>query len=335
MNKRIIALSLYLANLSQVHGQPIEFGLQWDVDPEKTQKIIEVIQKSSAFLGKINIVPVDNQKGETIGLDATPVASTTDTNNKDRETTDPTGATANGYLCEKVNFDTEMKYAKLDAWAHRKDFQQKIANLIVNSQGLALLMMGFNGIKREPNSDIVANPLMQDVAVGWLQKIRNHGASQVFKEHVFGSGEITIGSGKDYENLDALVIDAVSEFIEEQYRNDEAMVVTCSRKMLDSKIYPLVNGAKDTATETIAAEVIIGTRVIGGMVVHTPSYFPDNTMLITKLSNLSIYEQIGTHRRLMVDNPKRDQIENYESRNIDFVVEDYKAAVLIENIKKA
>ncbi len=49
MNKRIIALSLYLANLSQVHGQPIEFGLQWDVDPVKTQKIIEVIQKSSAF----------------------------------------------------------------------------------------------------------------------------------------------------------------------------------------------------------------------------------------------------------------------------------------------
>ena len=335
MKKRIIALSLYLANLSQVYGQPIEFGLQWDVEPEKSQKIIEVIRKSSDFLGNINFVPVDNQHGETIGLDATPVASTTDTDTKDRVTTDPTGATANSYTCKKVNFDTDMKYAKLDAWAHRKDFQQKIANLIIKSQGLAMLMMGFNGVKRVATSNITTNPLMQDVAVGWLQKIRNHAAGQVFKEGAVGSNKITVGSGKDYENIDALVVDAVSEFIEEQYRNDEAMVVTCSRKMLDSKIYPLVNGAKDTATENIAAEVIIGTRVIGGMVVHTPSYFPEDTILITKLSNLSIYEQIGTHRRLMVDNAKRDRIENYESRNIDFVVEDYKAAVLIENIKKA
>jgi hypothetical protein len=61
-------------------------------------------------------------------------------------------------------------------------------------------------------------------------------------------------------------------------------------------------------------------------------FFPANSMLITPLENLSLYWQEGTRRRTIVDNAKRDRIENYESSNDAYVVEDYGAGCLIENI---
>lgn len=62
-------------------------------------------------------------------------------------------------------------------------------------------------------------------------------------------------------------------------------------------------------------------------------FFPDNTILITRLDNLSIYWQDGTRRRHLMDNPKRDRIENFESVNEAYVVEDYQCTALIENIQ--
>ena len=46
--------------------------------------------------------------------------------------------------------------------------------------------------------------------------------------------------------------------------------------------------------------------------------------LITRLDNLSIYWQEDTRRRSVIDNPKRDRIENFESVNEAYVVEDYR-----------
>ncbi|MBJ3182194.1 P2 family phage major capsid protein, partial [Salmonella enterica subsp. enterica serovar Stanley] len=51
------------------------------------------------------------------------------------------------------------------------------------------------------------------------------------------------------------------------------------------------------------------------------------------LDNLSIYWQEDTRRRSVIDNPKRDRIENFESVNEAYVVEDYRCAALVENIE--
>ena len=62
-------------------------------------------------------------------------------------------------------------------------------------------------------------------------------------------------------------------------------------------------------------------------------YFPDNAILITRFDNLSIYFQDGARRRRVVDEPKRDRIENYESSNDAYVIEDLGLAALVENIE--
>ena len=55
-------------------------------------------------------------------------------------------------------------------------------------------------------------------------------------------------------------------------------------------------------------------------------------MLITRLDNLSLYYQTGARRRTILDNARRDRIENYESSNDAYVVEDLGCAALVENI---
>ena len=54
---------------------------------------------------------------------------------------------------------------------------------------------------------------------------------------------------------------------------------------------------------------------------------------MTTFDNLSIYVQEGARRRTVIDNPKRDQIENYESSNEDYYIEDLGLAAMAEKIE--
>ena len=61
-------------------------------------------------------------------------------------------------------------------------------------------------------------------------------------------------------------------------------------------------------------------------------FFPAGVLKVTTLDNLSIYFQEGARRRAIQDNPKRDRIENYESSNDAYVVEDYGRGAIAKNI---
>ena len=78
-----------------------------------------------------------------------------------------------------------------------------------------------------------------------------------------------------------------------------------------------------------------GLPRIGGLQAARAPNFPAGAILITRYDNLSRYYQEGARRRTIIDNPKRDQIENYESSNDAYVVEDYGLAALAENITLA
>ncbi|MRB85158.1 capsid protein, partial [Bacillus thuringiensis] len=74
---------------------------------------------------------------------------------------------------------------------------------------------------------------------------------------------------------------------------------------------------------TLAADLIVSQKRIGNLPAVRAPFFPANAMLITRLDNLSIYWQSGSRRRSVIDNPKRDRVENFESVNEAYVVEDY------------
>ena len=62
-------------------------------------------------------------------------------------------------------------------------------------------------------------------------------------------------------------------------------------------------------------------------------FVPKGALMVTKLENLSIYYQEGARRRTLKDVPERDRIENYESSNDAYVVEDFGCGCVAENIE--
>ncbi|MFZ6730597.1 phage major capsid protein, P2 family [Undibacterium sp. Ji42W] len=304
---------------------------KFSVTPSVQQTLEDKIQESSEFLSKINIIGVTEMEGEKLHLGISgPVAGRTDTNTKDRQTRDLTGLDSNKYKCSKTNYDTHIPYAKLDVWAKFKDFQTRIRNVIIQRQALDRMIMGFHGVSIAADTDIVAHPLLQDVNIGWLQHMREDAPQRVMN-HGGTPGKVKIGVNGDYANLDAAVFDAI-ELIDPWFRADAGLVVIVGRELMHDKYFPLVN-TKQAPTETLAADIIISQKRLGGLQAISVPYFPANAFLITRLDNLSIYFQDSARRRQIVDNAKRDRIENYESSNDAYVVEEYGMTALVENIE--
>jgi P2 family phage major capsid protein len=194
------------------------------------------------------------------------------------------------------------------------------------------MMIGFNGTSVAANTDIVANPLLQDVNKGWLQHMREEAPARVMAQGAT-AGKVAVGAAGDYKNLDALVFDAI-RLLDPWFHNNPNLVCMLGRNLLDDKYFPLVN-VNQAPAETLAADIVISQKRVGGLQAATVPFFPDNALLITTYDNLSIYWQEGARRRRMEDNPKRDRIENYESSNDAYVVENYGLSALVENIEVA
>lgn len=322
----------YLDQVAKLNG--VESAAEkFTVEPSVQQTLETKIQESSEFLGRVNMVGVAEQMGDKIGLGVSgPIASTTNTTTTDRATRDVTVMDEQGYVCTQTNFDTHLTYAKIDAWAKFQDFQTRIRDAILRRQALDRIMIGFNGTSRQATSDFGTNQLLQDVNIGWLQKYRTHASDRVLAEVVAASGKVTVGATGDYKNLDALVFDAINNMIEPWYQEDGGLVAIMSRDLLADKYFPLINTA-NPPSEQAALDMVISQKRVGGVQAVRVPYMPAGKIFITSLENLSIYWQEGARRRTVVDNAKRDRVENYESSNEAYVIEDYGFGCLVENIE--
>lgn len=330
-NETRVKFHAYLDQVAKLNG--VASAIQkFVVAPSVQQKMEQKIQQSSEFLGKVNITGVIDQEGEKLGLGVgSSVASTTDTTKGKRITTDISNIElVNKYRCEQTNFDWHIGYNKLDAWARQEGFQTMIRDAILKRQALDRITIGWNGRARAATSDRVANPLLQDVNKGWLQQIRDNAPQRVMT-HGATAGKITVGQGGDYTNLDALVFDLVNEMLDEWHQEDTGLVVICGRKLLGDKYFPIINQTQAN-TEKLAADIIVSQKRIGNLPAVQVPFFPANGLFVTRLDNLSIYFQEGTRRRQVKEASESDRVENYESSNEAYVVEDYGMAAMAENI---
>ncbi|HHT2665343.1 TPA: phage major capsid protein, P2 family [Citrobacter freundii] len=330
----------YLSRIAELNGiAASDLDKKFAVEPSVTQTLFDKIQQSSSFLKLINMVTVGELTEEKVGIDVTgSIASTADTDGGvERKTADFGKLDSYRYFCHPVNFDYHLKYGKLDLWARFQDFQIRIRNAIIKRQALDYITIGFNGVSRAATSDRSKNPLLQDVAVGWLQKYRNDAPERVMSSVTDADGTvisntIKVGKGGHYANLDALVMDAFESLVAEIHRENPEMVVICGRRILTDKYFPMINNFQANS-EQLAGELIISQKTIGQLQAVRAPFFPANSVFITTLDNISIYLYEDGHRRHIVENPKLDQVENYEQVKVDFVIEDYEAGCLIENIE--
>ena len=326
----------YLANQAELNGVPSATE-QYTVEPSVQQKVETRVQESSEFLKKINVIPVTDQKGEALGLGISGgIASRTNTKNGKRREPKNVGEVGPiyTYVCEKTNFDTAIPYNKLDSWARDPKFQEKIRDAVLKQQALDRITVGFNGTHVAADTDIDANPLLQDVNIGWLQKYRDNAPESVMTESEVGTSKVSVGaSATSYKNLDALVKDCVDQLIDPIVRDDSNLRVILGRDLKQSRDFNMVND-NNTPSEVIAVNSLLMLDKVGGITIEpTPPSFPADGILITPLDNLSVYYQEGSRRRNHRDEPEYDRVAFYESDNEAYVVENYKAGCLIENVE--
>ncbi|PID66574.1 MAG: phage major capsid protein, P2 family [Gammaproteobacteria bacterium] len=324
------------AELNGVAESTVATGKQFNVEPSVQQKLETKIQESSGFLSRINMIGVDEQEGETLGLDISgPIASRVDTeatNSKGRQTRDISTLNKESYRCEQTNYDSHITYKKLDMWAKFPDFQQRITNLLINRAALDRITIGFNGESVAATTDLATNPLLQDVNKGWLQKYREHAnGKRVLTEGVAGTGKVTVGETGDYKSLDALAFDVINSFIDPWYQDDASLVAIMGRDLYSDVNFKKINKVYDPMNEQ-AMNTLMQTGMVGNTPVIRLPFVPTGAMFITSLQNLSIYFQTGKNRRTFVDNAKFNRLETYSSSNDSFVVEDYGFGGLVENI---
>ncbi|EKN3586933.1 phage major capsid protein, P2 family [Yersinia enterocolitica] len=330
----------YLSAQARLNSLPLDrVTKQFTVAPAVAQTLENRIQEASDLLKRINVHIVPEQEGQRVGIGvSSPIASRNTSNTVRREPNSPETIEDNGtYRCEQTNSDTYISYARLDAWAGKRDFKNRVTNQIILRRALDRIMVGFNGLTVAAKSDFATNPLLQDVNIGWLQKYRLFAPQRVMGDVSVSTRDeenklITKGA---YGNLDALAFDAVNSLIDPWYQEDTGLIVICGRKLLADKYFPVLNtvSGSNPHTEALAGQMLVSQKQIGGMQTYRAPHFPANAMMITTFENLSIYVQEGTHRRTIKEEPEFNRVTTYESDNEAFCIEDYGLGCLIEGIK--
>jgi len=305
-------------------------GQNYAATPSTSQTIYnKIVEDGNPFLQLINILPVSEMTGEKVGMSLTGnVASRTDTSaSGERVPKHLNQLDAKAYALAATEFDVALKYALIDAWAKFPDFAARYMQLVRQAIGNDMLTIGWLGTSVA--ADSVAADL-SDVNKGWLQIIRDFNAGS---QHVLGSvGSVTLGSAT-FKNLDVLAKEARDLLpIYHQQRDDLVLLVGSNVMSYQEDTYFELNGNTPTEKAMLSGRI---TKAYAGMPTMVPPFFPADSILVTPLKNLSIYYQDSSIRRIQKDKPEKNEVQDFNSANQGYVVEDEQLTGFVEGIEYA
>ena len=300
---------------------------QFSIEPTMEQKLQDKIVEKSEFLGMINVISVDEMSGEVIlGYANGPASGRTDTSGDNkRKPRNLLGMESSTYQLHNTDSDVYITFKTIDIWAKFKDLPTRYTGYVQGRIANDREIIGWYGEKAEATTNLETYPMMQDVNKGWMQIMREKKPGNIIVEGVEGSGVIKIGKGGDYENLHHAVAD-MKMGIPKYLRNN--LIVLVGDELVGEQQVALYKATGDTPTENVL--VSQATALIGGLPWMTPSNFPGRGLVVTTLSNLSIYHQGGSWRRFIKENPEMNRIDDFNSRNEGYVVEVLEQFVALE-----
>lgn len=315
-------INAFEANVARAFGVD-DANQQFAVEPSLAQTLNElIVEQAGGFLGRINVLPVDELKGEKIlmGLSGR-VSGRTDTSANDRVPKNLVSLSDKGYELFKTESDIALTYSQIDTWAKFKNFAEMYMKAVRQAIANDRVYVGWMGTS-------VANPSVEndlsDLNKGWLQLLRDYnGGSQV------SGGAITLGEGGTHNNLDLIVHDLIG-LIDPVFRGQPGLKAYIGRDLIQAAQGDYYETQGSTPSEKEKIKRVYQTY--GGLPAETPPFFPDGKILVTTDENLSIYWQSDSWRRKLEDNAKRDQYEDFNSRNEGYVVEEERAAAFADDV---
>lgn len=329
---------------------------QFSLDPTAEQRLEDLQREEVGFLQQINVIGVRDLIGQVIGLGTDDmIASRTAEADLPRKARYVGKLQDREYRLYDTEFNTKLPWQIIDNWSKFPDFAQRYARHVAVSVALSRISVGWNGLVAAASTDAEDNPLGEDVNIGWLQKLRLEKADHVMGRATVTAGGITTATGAaapiyigpnadsadgDYKNIDALAYDLISG-MPSWSRNSTDHVVLVSQDLVDEKYFPMINrplsdtidGGRSTSDQVVG-DIIMSTKQIGGRRAAIVPKFPEKTMAVTPLKNLSMYYQEGSRRRYIKDEPEnKASLVDYNSVNEGYVIEDTDFMVLAENIE--
>ena len=288
-------------------------------EPMET-RLNDAVQESSEFLNRITMLPVVDRKGQSLSLGVySPIAKRTNTANKDRTATPVSSPDGAEYECKLTEFDQSFSYDLLDAWARYDNFMERYMTQVYRRIALDRILVGWHGESAAVESDLAGKPALEDINIGWIKLLETNNAANYLTESQTGTGQITIGTDGDYKNLDALVYDIYSMIGDGQRSGSEVAIV--GRHLIADDMGKALASYAQQPTEK--SQVMVLDKAYGGLPSISVPGFPDTGVIVTDTENLSIYFQTGKTRRQLVDNPKRNRVEDFISSNDAYMIENF------------
>ncbi len=316
-----------LLNMAETYGVETVAEV-YNVEPTIEQELTDKIVASDEFLSRINVLFVDDIKGQKVLGSANVVkGKRTDTSAGDRQPSNLLSLGSMNYELSETEFDVALPWATIDAWSKFEDFQDKYGEWVRKSIALSRIQTGFYGTEIASVTSTVDKTMGEDTNKGWFQLLREYNAGSQF----ITDTEIKIGSaeGNTYPNIDSAVHDLL-QAISPEHRSPMLEVFVGEDLVADEKAR-LYAAHGNTPTEKERGIIEASVTTFAGLPRgKTPAYFPGKGILITDPMNLSIYIQSGSIRRYQMDNPKRKQVEDYNSANEGYVIEDENAAAALD-----
>ncbi|XPV75179.1 MAG: phage major capsid protein, P2 family [Desulfovibrio sp.] len=305
---------------------------QFNIEPSVAQQLQDKIVEQSTFLQKINVLPVRDKTGQNVlGSVSGSVSGRTDTKkpNNPRVPRNVSNLEGQEFQLYKTDSDVAMPYDTIDAWSMFPDFHQRYTRYVQEQIANDREICGWYGEAAAADTDREVNQMLQDLNKGWMQIAREKMPSHVLTEGTV-TGQIRIGEGGDYPNLDAAVHDLVQGIPKHKRKNLVALIGDDLIGVEAAKLFALVGGKPSEKTL-----MSLAAMKYGGLDWETPSNFPGRAIVVTSYDNLSIYWQKDSWRKHVREEPENDQIADYNSRNEGYVIEDPEKFMAVEfkNVK--
>lgn len=328
-----------MANSYSISASAISTGFNPDgeVIPKFFSQGLLAVSSSEAHpLNDINIVMVEDRQGEGfLDTGGYPCTGRTNTDTTDRETHSLVGKPST-YETKETQCDVHIPFGIINKWAVaagskqysnnvQSSFSQKYSKFVQERVALDSLNIGFNGTSASVST--TPGTKLTDVNKGWIAVVKEQTPAQIIDT------ELTVGDGAgateqaDYKNLDAAVADLLDICITSSHRH--GLVCIISDNLIADERNRVYNNVDFIPEKKNTADTF---SHFGGLDRVVVPNFPDNTIVVTSLDNLSIYIKESTTYRQITSNHKRNRVEDYQHREEAYIVENMEKFAAITNL---
>ena len=163
--------------------------------------------------------------------------------------------------------------------------------------------------------------------IRWLELVRRDNPANVVVDGEQKAGEVRIGEGGDYENLDQAVHDLTQAI---PLHKQVGLITIIGDELLAKEKNKLYAKQAHTPSEKGKIELEQVIETYGGLRTYKVPFFPARGILVTTFENLCHYVQSGSTRTSIENNAKQKRVEDFQSRNDCYYINDMEQIAFFE-----